>query len=85
MGENIKSLNLQIIPRTRIVGGQRSCDYTIYGKKSSINYLIWNNHRVTVRLVYVSERFKLWIFSLILYLILLLHICIHKLISCVKR
>ena len=43
-----------IKPRTYIVGGQWSCDYSIYGNKLLVNYHIWYNHRATVQ-VFMSE------------------------------
>ena len=73
------SFIINIIPRTRIIGGQWpcdynmttthcyhdnythhvewSCDYTIYGYKSYIWYLIMHNHRITVRTI--SGNFKI--------------------------
>ena len=32
---------------------QRACDYTIYGSKQMIYYLIWYNHRSNVRQTFV--------------------------------
>ena len=40
-----------IINRSRTVGGQLPSDYTIYGSKYTIDYQIWYNHSVSIRLL----------------------------------
>ena len=43
------------IPRSQKFGGQRLCDYTIYGSKLTIHNLMWYNHSVTVRQLFVCK------------------------------
>ena len=51
-----------IIHRSRKVGRQWPCHYTIYGNKNAIHYLIWFSCRVTICLLFVSEVYLLiWI------------------------
>ena len=48
------------IPCTREIDGIGPCDYTIYGSKQRIYYLIWFiNHRVTVRQLFMSKIYIL--------------------------
>ena len=45
------------LPGSRKLGGQWPCDYTKYGSKNPIYYLIWYNLRFTVRQVFVSQLY----------------------------
>ena len=50
------SLKILYFARENLVGiYQWPCDYTIYGNKQMVYYLIWYNRRVIVRQLFVSE------------------------------
>ena len=52
----MRKILFKITPRTRIVGGQCPCDYTLHGRKHTIIAFIWHNHRGTVRLLFVRKH-----------------------------
>ena len=53
------TMHIYDIPRSRIVGVQRPNDYTMYGSKQTIHYLIWYNHKATVCRVFASSVYPI--------------------------
>ena len=68
------------LTRVSIIGGQWPCDYSILGSKSMINYLIWYNHRTSVRRLFLYEikEYNIWIYITIYLLGILYWILLRK-------
>ena len=47
----LKKFNIELYLASENLAGS----YTIYGRQQTIHYLIWYNHKITVRQLFVSE------------------------------